>query len=93
MTSAYSVCPYTLSGWGKGITSVSPSGEEYAIAEVNFLCQAPGSFSAVNHMAAWAFREENNNNNNNNNKTSSFFPLNFNVYINLDNRERAGSEK
>ena len=44
-------------------------------------------------MAAWAFREENNNNNNNNNKTSSFFPLNFNVYINLDNRERAGSEK
>ena len=26
-------------------------------------------------------------------KTESFFPLNFNVYINLDNRERAKAKK
>ena len=35
-------------------------------------------------MAARAFRGK---------KTEPFFPPNFNVYINLDNRERSRSEK
>ena len=39
---------------------------------------------AVNHIAADTFREEKKKK-----KKESFFPLNFNVYINLDNRERA----
>ena len=37
--------------------------------------------SAVNHMAARTFSERE--------KKKDFFPLNFNVYINLENRERA----
>ena len=41
--------------------------------------------SAVNRMATRTFREKKYNKN----KADSFFPLNFNVCINVDNRERA----
>ena len=41
--------------------------------------------SAVNRIASRPFRDKNNNNN----KSDSFFQLNFNVFINVDNRERA----
>ena len=40
--------------------------------------------SAVNRKASRAFRDKNNNN-----KADSFFRLNFNVYIDVDNGERA----
>ena len=40
--------------------------------------------SAVNRIASRAFRDKNNNN-----KANSFFRLNFNVYIDVDNGERA----
>ena len=38
-------------------------------------------------MAARTYREKNNNNN----KAESFFSLDFNVYINVDNREKVRS--
>ena len=41
--------------------------------------------SEVNRMATRTFREKKYNNN----KADSFFRLNFNVYINVDRRERA----
>ena len=41
--------------------------------------------SGVNRMATRTFREKKYNNN----KADYFFPLNFNVYINADKRERA----
>ena len=40
--------------------------------------------SAVNRITSRPFRDKNNNNN-----YDSFFRLGFNVYINVDNRERA----
>ena len=40
--------------------------------------------SAVNRIASRAFRDKNNNN-----KANSFFRLNFNVYVDVDNGERA----
>ena len=40
--------------------------------------------SAVNHKVSRAFRDKNNNN-----KANSFFRLNFNVYVDVDNGERA----
>ena len=40
--------------------------------------------SVVNRIVSRTFRDENNNN-----KADSFFRLNFNVYIDVDNRERA----
>ena len=52
ITSAYSVRPYTLWGSGKRITSVSKSGEEYVIAEVQVFISSTSLVSAVNHMAA-----------------------------------------
>ena len=58
-----------------GITSVSLSGEEYVIAEVNFFNSSTSLVSAVNHMAARAFRGEKNR------VFLFFFYLNFNVYI------------
>ena len=42
-------------GWGKGITSVSQSGEGYVIAEVKFFISSPSLVSAVNRMAAWVY--------------------------------------
>ena len=64
------------------MSDVSPSGEEYVIAEVKFSISTNSLVSAVNHKAAWTFGEKKK-------KQESFFLLNFNVYINLDNRERA----
>ena len=47
-------------------------------------------FSVVNHMATGTLRErQREKNNNNNKKAESFVRLNFNVYINVDNQERA----
>ena len=60
MTSAYSVRSYTLWGWGKGITSDSPSGEEYVLAEVKFFISSTSLVSAVNHMVARAFKGKKN---------------------------------
>ena len=59
---------------------MSLSEEEYAIAEVNFLhFKHPTHFGSKSHgHADFVFK-----------KNESFIPLNFNVYINLDNRERA----
>ena len=56
------------------------------IAEVKFSISRNPLVSAINHMALRTFREKK--------KTHThtkrvFFPLNFNVYINLYNRERA----
>ena len=46
--------------------------------------------SAVNRIATRTFRDKKNNNNNNS-KADSFFRLTFNVYIHVDNKERAGA--
>ena len=43
--------------------------------------------SAVNRIATGTFRDKKNNNNNS--KDDSFFRLTFNVYIDVDNKERA----
>ena len=61
-------------------------GEEYVIAEVKFCILSTSVVLMVNHMATrpGLFEEK---------KTESFFPLNFNVDINLDNRERAKAKK
>ena len=85
-TSAYdrTLTVQTL-GEGEQESGVSPSGEEYVIAEVKVCISGTPLVSAVSRMAAQTFREEKTNNK----KNESFFPLNFNVYINLDNRERA----
>ena len=61
-------------------------GEEYVIAEVKFCILSTSLVLVVNHMATrpGLFEEK---------KNESFFPLNFNVDINLDNRERAKATK
>ena len=60
--------------------------ERAVVLRRNFAFQAPRSLvSAVNRTAARTYREKNNNNNN---KAESFFRLDFNVYINVDNREK-----
>ena len=64
---------------GERESGVNPSGEDYVIAEVKFCISSTSFVSAVNYMAARTFREKRN---------ESFFPLNFNIFINLDNRER-----
>ena len=72
----------TEAGGGGRESQVGPLGEEYVIAEVKFCIPSTSLVSVVNHMATRSrtFRGK---------KTESFFPLNFNGYINLDNRERA----
>ena len=62
-------------------SDISPSGEEYVIVEVKFSISSNSLVSVVNHMAARGFGDKKNNK-----KNDSFFPLNFKVYINLDNR-------
>ena len=54
------------------------------MAELKFFISSTSLVSAVNHMAAGLLEKKIN---------ESFSPLNFNVYINLDNRERARSKK
>ena len=63
----------TDSGGGEGESGVSPLGEEFVIAEEKFL--------HFKHPAHFGGKSHG--------RPDSFFPLNFNVYINLDNRERA----
>ena len=50
------------SGGGGRESGVSPSGEEYVIAEVKVYISSTPLVSAVNHMAAQTFREEKTNN-------------------------------
>ena len=69
----------TDAGGGERESGVNPLGEDYVIAEVKFCISSTSFVSAVNYMAARTFREKRN---------ESFFPLNFNIFINLDNRER-----
>ena len=77
----YDVRVRTPGGGGRE-SQVGPLGEEYVIAEVKFCIPSTSLVSVVNHMATrLGLLEEK--------KTESFFPLNFNGYINLDNRERA----
>ena len=80
MTSAYdrTLTVQTL-GEGEG-SAVGPSGKEYVIAEVKFFAfQAPRSIRRWITWAPGLLKKKN----------ESFFPQNFNVYINLDNRQRA----
>ena len=62
-------------------------GEEYVTAEVKFFISSTSLVSAVNRPAVRAFREKKKKRN------ESFFPVSFNVFIILDNRERARGEK
>ena len=52
----------TDSGGGGRESGVTPSGEEYVIAEVKVCISGTPLVSAVNHMAAQTFREEKTNN-------------------------------
>ena len=61
-------------------------GEEYVTAEVKFFISSTSLVSAVNRPAVRAFREKKKRN-------ESFFPVSLNVFIILDNRERARGEK
>ena len=61
------------------MSGVSPSGEEYVITEKKICISSTLLVLVVNHMAAQTLKE----------KKTSFFPLNFNAYMNLGNRERA----
>ena len=61
MTSVYdrTLTVQTLGkGEGSQESGVSPSGEEYVIAEVKFCASSTPLNSAVNHMAARTFREK-----------------------------------
>ena len=60
--------------------------DEYE-AEVKFCISSTPLVSAVNHMAARTFREKKQQQQQQQNE--SFFPPNFNVFIDLENRERA----
>ena len=84
MTSAYDLPSVQTLGRGKE-ADVSPSwlGGGYVIAGVKFCISSYSLVSAVNRMAARTLREKKKK------KNQSFFPLNFNVYIYLNNRERA----
>ena len=72
----------TDAGGAERESDVSPSWEEYVIAEVKFTISSNSLVSLVNHVAARSFGDKKKNNK----KNESFFPLNFKVYINLDNR-------
>ena len=63
-------------------SEVSSSGEEYVLAEVKFGILSTPLVLMVNHVTTRTFRETKK-------KNKSFFPLHLNVYVNLDNRERA----
>ena len=82
MTSAYDLPSVQTLGEGERKSEVSPSREEYVIAVVKFSISRTSFVSVVNHMVALTFRERER-------KKESFFPLNFNIFINLDNREKA----
>ena len=76
----------TDSGGGGRESGVSPSGEEYVVAEVKVCISSTPLVSAVNHMAAQAIREEKTNNKKTN---RSFHLILTSTLVNLDNRERA----
>ena len=77
MTSAYDLPSVQTLGEGGSESDVSPSGEEYVIAEVQFSISSNSLVSAVNHMAARTLRAKKKNKE----KNEPSFTLNFNVYI------------
>ena len=82
----FSVHPHvrTDAGVGEGSRKSAFWGEEYVIAEMKFCISSTPLVSAVKHMAARTFKGKIKIT-----EKESFFSLNFNVYINLDNRDRA----
>ena len=84
MTSVYDLPSVQTLGKGEGgRESVSSlSGKEYVIAEVKFAFQSPHSFRLLITWPSGLLERERG-------KKKRFLPLNFNVYINLDNSERA----
>ena len=67
-------------------------GEEYVIAELKFCILSTPLVSAVNHMTTRTFREKKTTTTTTTRrrkKMNLFFPLNLNVYINLDKLARA----
>ena len=76
--------PYRRWGRGKGErgreTGSSPSGKEYVIAEVKFAFQSPRSFRLLITWPPGLLQREERE------RKKRFFPLNFNIYIYLDNR-------
>ena len=58
------------------------------MAEVKFSISSNSLVSVANHMAARPFGDKKKTKQKPK-RNESFFPLNFNVYINLNNRERA----
>ena len=79
----------TDSGRGGRESGVSPSRKEYVIVGVKFCISSTPLVSAVNHMASrtfgWKKQQQR--------KNESFFRLNFNVYINVENKERARASR
>ena len=58
MTSAYDLPFVQTPGGGGRESEVSPSGEEYLIAEVKFCVSSTSFVSEVNHMTVRTFREK-----------------------------------
>ena len=71
--------PYRL--WGRGVSQKSARlGRSMKWLRWNVCISSTPLVSAVNRMANRTFKEK---------KNKSFFPLNFNAHINLDNTKRA----
>ena len=89
MTSAYDLPSVQTLGKGEGgrrkgeggrESGSSPSGKEYVIAEVKFAFQSPRSFRLLITWPPGLLQREERE------RKKRFFPLNFNIYIYLDNR-------
>ena len=79
----------TDAGRGGRKSEVSPSGEEYVIAEEKFCIPSTSLVSVVNHIATRpGLLEEKTKQ-----KNRIFLSTKFNVSIKLDNRERAKAKK
>ena len=83
MTSVYDLPSVQTLGKGEGgrESGSSPSGKEYVIAEVKFAFQSPRSFRLLITWPPGLLQREERER-----EKKRFFPLNFNIYIYLDNR-------
>ena len=83
MTSVYDLPSVQTLGKGEGgrESGSSPSGKEYVIAEVKFAFQSPRSFRLLITWPPGLLQRERERE-----REKRFFPLNFNIYIYLDNR-------
>ena len=83
MTSVYDLPSVQTLGKGEGgrESGSSPSGKEYVIAEVKFAFQSPRSFRLLITWPPGLLQRERERE-----RKKRFFPLNFNIYIYLDNR-------